>query len=91
MYTNWHGNVRYVHMTALRIIVGETCEFPTIVVSHQGLALKLILCLRCGWMTKTIQLEVMWCMLFVKDIMLSDAEETSKIISFKSCSKIKWV
>lgn len=58
-------------VTSVKIILGDTDEFPLTIGLDQGLALSpYLFTLVLDELTNTIQDEVLWCMLFVDDIVV---------------------
>ena len=69
-------------ITIVKTTIGETSEFPITVGLHQGSALSLYLfALVMDELTKHIQDDIPWCMLFVDDIVLID--ETKSRVNAK--------
>ena len=59
-------------MTTVRTVVGETNDFPITVGLHQGSALNpYLFALVMDELTRHMQDEVPWCMLFIDDIVLA--------------------
>ena len=59
--------------TRVRTVIGDTCDFPIDIGLHQGFALSAFLFTTVmDELTKGIQDEVPWCMLFADDIVLID-------------------
>ena len=64
-------------MTSVRINDGNTYYFPIKIGLHQGSALNLYLfALVMDEVTRNIQGDIPWCMLFVDDVVLVDKSQT---------------
>ena len=59
--------------TRIRIVIGDTEDFPIDIGQHQGSALRpFLFTIVMDELTRGIQDEVSWCMLFADDIVLID-------------------
>ena len=69
-------------MTRVRTLVGDTGDFPIDIGLHQGSALSpFLFTVVMDELTREIQDEIPWCMLFADDIVLID--ETKEGINTK--------